>query len=539
MSLVGSLLTAQRRSSPAESRRVSAAIDEALDPALRDPDNADGASAVAAAELAYRQVTVQIAAEKNPRTAPSATHLSAFGDKEETGVGGFEDAEPTDYPNLRVDPHFLIGGPVTDTTTEATTDPSPGAPPWAVPEQVGVAMTTSPELDDAPSAEGAQPVSGQEAADTFQDPVADNAAHAPVWDEPLGVPAPVVDTQPAGDTAGAHDPASGDSSNAESPKVPVNGDIPSPTDPPYGSGTSPWGDAIELDPTTKSPGGSVPTPPAVSNSPVPPPRIDPSPRATQPPDHFDLPEPDRQLSLPQRIRESVDAWLDQLRRGGRLRAKWIAAGLAAVLLIGAAGVFSLSGGRGKPPEPAGVTAAAPSQTESPLPAPTEMTLVPATSSASCGDDSDTVAPFTGEKSRAWVCRRPNGLDGAVFNMTFAKPVVITSITAVFGFNYVSPDGRDEWGRHRLITGVAWRLGGKVYPQTINPTRTGATMNFPAVLTQEMSMTITSSVRPPRSVENSDGIGGATDAGADVDETTAVSSITITGYPAGGATGGIK
>ena len=130
-----------------------------------------------------------------------------------------------------------------------------------------------------------------------------------------------------------------------------------------------------------------------------------------------------------------------------------------------------------------------------------------------------------------VCRRTRGLDLNVLNITFAKPVVITEITIVPGFNYVAPDGRDEWSRHRLVTGVTWRMGGAVYPQVINPTRTGATMKFPSVITKQMSMTITDSVRPPRSSNPGErSVLGGTDNAAAVDETTAISSIVISGYP---------
>ena len=206
------------------------------------------------------------------------------------------------------------------------------------------------------------------------------------------------------------------------------------------------------------------------------------------------------------------------------------AGAAAAVLVGGAAVFSLSGGRGDAPVPAGVAVAPPpAQTENPDAEPSTGALAPATVSGKCVGDSDAVAPFAGEKSRAWVCGRANGLDGAVLNITFNKPVVITAITVVPGFNYVAPDGSDEWDRHRLVTGVTWRMGGKSFPQTINPTRTGVTTKFPSVITQEMSLTITSSTRPAKTAAVP-GIGAAgTDADA-VDDTTAISSIVITGHP---------
>jgi hypothetical protein len=141
-----------------------------------------------------------------------------------------------------------------------------------------------------------------------------------------------------------------------------------------------------------------------------------------------------------------------------------------------------------------------------------------------------VAPFSGDRTRAWVCKRINGLDLNVLNISFSCPVVITSVTVVPGFAYVAPDGRDEWVRHRLTTGISWRMGGSIYPQAIVPTRTGVTMNVPSVVTQQMSATITSSMRPPMGESATDDFGSKNDEAAKVDEYTAISKIVIHGYP---------
>ena len=131
----------------------------------------------------------------------------------------------------------------------------------------------------------------------------------------------------------------------------------------------------------------------------------------------------------------------------------------------------------------------------------------------------------------------------MLNIQFSGPVVINSVCVVPGFNYVAPDGRDEWARHRLVTAVAWRMGGKVYEQLLTPTRTGVCQEFPSVITQEMSMTITGSMRPTAEADPTAGpTAEADDAEIDtavIDEATAISEIVITGHPVdpGAATGG--
>lgn len=216
--------------------------------------------------------------------------------------------------------------------------------------------------------------------------------------------------------------------------------------------------------------------------------------------------------------------------GGRpLRIAVIAAG--AVLLVVAIVASFMVTGRGRPPEPAVQVAPPPAANDVPPPTAKEAVLIPAQVSASCGNDSDAVAPFSGDRTRAWVCMRINGLDLNVLNISFACPVVITSITVVPGWNFVAPDGRDEWVRHRLVASISWRLGGAVYPQApIVPTRTGVTMKVPNVITQEMSATITSSMRPPMGESKSDDFGSKADESAKVDEFTAIGSIKIMGHP---------
>lgn len=493
MGIVSNLLNAQRRSSTEESRRLTAAVDAALDIPLRNPD-ASPTDVVEAADAAYQLTVREIAVEKNPRPVRSDTHLNMFGDEPEPEVPEISDAEPLDGPQPRSDNHFLL---VQDEEPGSAPDDDP---PWDTSGD-GVHISGRGPLAAAPS-------------DVLDDGLDDD------------------DDEQAGDYDEVFEPADDDDSDADEDTLddedvttpaPVPAGIPSPTDR-YVGVASPWGDAAELDPVRPAASAADPGDPTPAPTPAP------SPRATPPPaPPFDDLEPDTEPSFAQRMRESVESTLSRIRGGGGPRMKWIAAGAAAIALIAAAAVFSLSGIRGEPPQPAGTVALPPAQTDNPEPARTEAPLVPATVSGKCVGDSDAVAPFAGEKSRAWVCGRANGLDGAVLNITFNKPVVITAITMVPGFNYVAPDGSDEWTRHRLVTGVTWRMGGKVFPQSINPTRTGVTMKFPSVITQEMSMTITASAPPPKGTVTN-GIGSAGDSAVDPDATTAVSSIVITGYP---------
>jgi hypothetical protein len=495
--IVSDLLNAQGRSSARESRRLTEALDKSLDAPISNPD-ISAVEAVDAAADALRRTSKAIVEEKTPRPAVPEDHPDAFGD----GLEGpnFDDAEPSAVPDLRNDERFLPG---------ASSDADSG----------GESVT-----DDGDKDQDQEQVQAQEQA---QEQGEEQAHPGPGGDDPPAEPQKFDDTggvdstdpadAPSGDPAAADvtDPPASSTEAVTDPQIPIRHHDPSLLD--------------DLD--ARVPGFAAPAAPPPA-APVHTPDPAPSSKATPPEeDPFGDLKADPEPSFAERAREAVGSAMASLRGdGGRSRAGWLLAGAAGVLAIVLIAIFSLSGGRGKAPEPAGTVAAPPAQTENPSATPTAAPLVPATVSASCVGDSDAVAPFAGEKSRAWVCGRANGLDGSVLNITFNKPVVVTEITVVPGFNYVAPDGRDEWDRHRQVTGVTWRMGSKMFPQTINPTRTGSTMKFPSVITQEMSMTITSSTRPAKG-SGAGGIGKpSSDTSADVDGTTAVSSIVITGYP---------
>jgi hypothetical protein len=491
--IVSDLLHAQRRSSSQESRRLTEALDGALDAQIDNPD-VSAVAVVDAAAAALQRTTREINAGKTVKRQVSEEQVVAFGDDAQQDPG-YEDAEPSTASDLRTDAHFL---PETPTDSDSGEDSDPSADdvaPLGHPAAGGYAYGryNFPDQDDDDA-----PVESDDFDDTGEvDPA---AGELPLAADSSAEAVAALTVNPA--------------ESVTDPHIPIPHFEPSPLD-----------NFVELDPGFVPPTVSPPAAPPVTAVPTP------SDRATTPDgDPFDDLEPDDELSFAERVRESLGAALRRVGSGDGRRTRWLVGGAIAALALVIVGIVSLSGNRGEAPVPAGTVAAPPAQTENPSAAPTAAPLVPKFVSASCVGDTDAVSLFAGEKSRAWVCGRSNGLDGSVLNITFNAPVVVTEITLVPGFNYVAPDGRDEWDRHRQVTGVTWRMGGQSFPQTINPTRTGTTMKFPSVITQEMSMTITASTRPAKGA-GSGGIGKpSSDNSADVDETTAISSIVITGYP---------
>lgn len=160
----------------------------------------------------------------------------------------------------------------------------------------------------------------------------------------------------------------------------------------------------------------------------------------------------------------------------------------------------------------------------------QITLMPKTVKDFCPSRSThATLAFTGNSKNAWVCMRAHNSDGARFEIYFDAPVVITSLCVVPGWNYVEPNGKNHWSEHRLVTKILWRLGGQQLTQEINPVPGGACLAVPNIATVSMSGTIQATIEPP--VSNEGPLGGL---GNDkkVNESFAIGSITITGYPAG-------
>lgn len=216
-------------------------------------------------------------------------------------------------------------------------------------------------------------------------------------------------------------------------------------------------------------------------------------------------------------------------------------GAAAVVGIAVAFIFGGSPESETPRVDAPPIAA---EEENPVSSEAEITEIrPKAVSALCppGATSATLA-FSKRPEDAWVCGRANGIDGAIMNIIFPSPVTIKSITVVPGWAYVAPNGKDHWNDQRLVTQILWRIGGKQFVQAIVPTRAGGTLTIPGngITTSEMSLTIQKTERPSAveggSLEDVDGdvlppMGGGGPMSADdakVDESTAISSITIMG-----------
>ncbi|MEN4397386.1 hypothetical protein [Mycolicibacterium conceptionense] len=136
--------------------------------------------------------------------------------------------------------------------------------------------------------------------------------------------------------------------------------------------------------------------------------------------------------------------------------------------------------------------------------------------------------FDGKPETAWVCVRAFNTDLQTVIITYSQPVVVCSIFVIPGFEHVDNNGRNAWNEHRIVTRIMWRVGGKPFPQDIDPSaHTGATVQIPCVATQVVTGKIFLTVPPPP-VE---GDNGPSD--EDINSTFAISTITINGYPAGG------
>lgn len=162
-----------------------------------------------------------------------------------------------------------------------------------------------------------------------------------------------------------------------------------------------------------------------------------------------------------------------------------------------------------------------------------------TVSARCGDGSASAThAFSTDPSVAWVCQRVHGIDGSVLNIVFRQPVTLTEIRLTPGFDYVrQPSGDDEWNRHRVVTKLLWRAGGKQFPQEIVPSRGQAVLTFDEpVVTESMSLTIQESVPPSESAGDAtetdpfaESFGDDTSgSGDDVLDATAIQNIEIYG-----------
>lgn len=212
----------------------------------------------------------------------------------------------------------------------------------------------------------------------------------------------------------------------------------------------------------------------------------------------------------------------------RLLHKGIAIGVVAALALWVGYLMFGSGTPATPQSPAAdpiVDAAAPPAGPTSGPLPPDEVKAPACASRS----RPPANAFSGKPEEAWVCVRSFNTDLQTIIITYAKPVVVCSIFVIPGFEHIDNNGRNEWNEHRIVTMINWRIGGQPFTQTIDPeAHTGATVQIPCVATQVITGTIFKTVPPPP-VE---GDNGPSD--QDVNSTFAIKTITVNGYPAGGA-----
>lgn len=534
------LLNAQRRPE-SEAARLADAIAKQLDVDHGGGPDSTAAAISAAVNESCDQINQDIAFEKLPPKQVSDAAMESFGD-EATGDEHIADAVHDIAAPLGADAHYRLDDIDDDESTAVGDDsesPAPEEEGADVPREeypAGWADDTEPEpepsddagIGDIPPSDGEPGVDsgdggpginvGDEASD--EDSLADGGG------------AGAYDDEAADDSVGGGEPYT---DQAAAPVV-----APSPLDA-YAAVPSPWDGQEELPIDDSGTDDDAQEPDAGDDADSDGDTDDdiaPEAEATAPPSDIDAPLPSPEAGFKERATDtvrSVVGWVKDNRKKAT-----VYGGIAIALILAIGGLLSaVNGTRGRPPVAKNEIETQPG-IDNAEKSPDLKTLIPEEVSASCGNQNDAVGPFSSNKTRAWVCARINGLDLNVLNIIFASPVVIEKICIVPGWDYVAPDGRDEWVRHRLLASVSWRMGGKVYPQKMTPTRPGVCKDFPSVITKEMSMTVTASVRP--TVGESKKHSNIADKGDDdidmekVDETTAVGSIIIKGHPVNPAGG---
>lgn len=233
--------------------------------------------------------------------------------------------------------------------------------------------------------------------------------------------------------------------------------------------------------------------------------------------------------------EELRSRFDGLEAGKKKKLKFLAAGLVAIAVLSVVQSWLPAGGDSAsehhlPTAATAESAAAPPTASQAIPVPDSAigVLAPTTVSARCPDGStDARLAFNSDKSKAWICERALGIDGAVLEMSFPHPVVVTDVFLIPGFDYIEPSGIDRWVEHRVVTRAQWSIGGQRFIQEINPSRSGASMKIPAVETQKITLTIMQTAEPSESGLqrgfNFDAVGESRD------DSFAISLIRITGH----------
>ena len=112
-------------------------------------------------------------------------------------------------------------------------------------------------------------------------------------------------------------------------------------------------------------------------------------------------------------------------------------------------------------------------------------------------------------------------------MTFRRPIVVTELFVVPGFNYVEASGIDRWTQYRHVTRLLWEIGDEEFVQTINPVRTGVRREVDDIATQQITVTVMQTVSP----ESGGEVGSSRLGGKKAGDSFAMSQIQIIGHEA--------
>lgn len=556
MSALTDLLQAQRRPDH-EAQRFTEEFAAALNHASDDGEQIDATATAGVIRAAYELTNERIASENTPRPVEARPHGSHSGELRGDGSAAEEitDEEQPDQHSLAADPaaiHRLtmdVSEPVTPADA-AHTPHDESEPPQPVADGVAADSVGSfdTESGDSPGVAGPTEAADRDEAFGVDGDAFDESEGRASDEEPDDLPASLSES--AGPETGDDTGLAGHGDIPEADDMDVSQDVPYPETEPlpdavpaapsaldaYAAASDPWGDQEEIGsyesgrPQGEQNGSESHTadPDAAEMDAG---EVEPTATSTAPPESIEDPDPVPESGFRERAIDAGRKTVDWIKRNRKQTLAYGAVFGAVVLAIG--GLFSsASYHRGKPPLPANTIATPNVPDDNAEKTPQEKTLIPSMVSSSCGDDVDAVGPFSADKKRAWVCARKDGLDLNVLKIAFDNPVVITKICVTPGWDYIAPDGRDEWVRHRIAASVTWRMGGQIIPQNLTPTRTGVCKEFPSVITTGMSMTITASQRPQvgEGSKRKGGISSEEDDENRVDADTAISSVIIEGHP---------
>ncbi|MEV6427529.1 discoidin domain-containing protein [Nocardia sp. NPDC051463] len=123
--------------------------------------------------------------------------------------------------------------------------------------------------------------------------------------------------------------------------------------------------------------------------------------------------------------------------------------------------------------------------------------------------------FGGQAGKAWSCVRAFKVDGQVLTIELGKTYQIDSIAIVPGWDYIAPDGTDQWSKFRTVSRVSYLFDdGKAttYTQPTLDQRTLVTTKIdPPVSASKIVLTVLESKGEPAI------------------NTTAISSVVVTGH----------